>query len=94
MRIAPRLARPAAVAALAAAALALPAASAERRAARPLRHRQGGFHAQMKEARFWIGAADRLAGAGFEWSAQQATDFANNHLGQAEAAQNAMSAAC
>jgi hypothetical protein len=48
----------------------------------------------MNEARFWIGAADRLAGAGLEWRAQEATDIANHHLGQAEGALNAMSAAC
>jgi hypothetical protein len=94
MKITARLARPAAVAALAAAALAIPAASAGAEQHDPCATARAVFRAQMNEARFWIGAADRLAGAGLESSAQQATDIANQHLGQAEAALNDMSAAC
>jgi hypothetical protein len=33
-------------------------------------------------ARFWMGAADRLAGAGNETLANQATDEANFYLGR------------
>ena len=94
MRIAPRLARPAAVAALAAAALALPAASASAEQHDRCATARAVFRAQMNEARRWIGAADRLAGAGLESSAQQATDIANGHLAQAEGALNDMAASC
>jgi hypothetical protein len=52
------------------------------------------FRAQMNEARFWLGAADRLAGAGNEALANQATDEANYYLGLAQAALNDMSASC
>ena len=94
MKLAPRLARPAAVAALAAAAFALPAASAGAEMHDPCATARAVFRAQMNEARFWIRAADRLAGAGLEGSAQQATDFANQHLAQADSALSDMSAAC
>jgi len=52
------------------------------------------FRAQMNEARFWIGAADRLAAAGNEALANQATDEANFYLGLAKAALNDISASC
>jgi hypothetical protein len=48
----------------------------------------------MNEARFWIGAADRLAAAGDEAGANQATDEANHYLGLADGALGDMSAAC
>jgi len=38
----------------------------------------------MNEARFWIGAADKLAAAGNESMANQASEQANFFLGQAE----------
>jgi hypothetical protein len=52
------------------------------------------FRAQMNEARFWIGAADRLAATGNEALANQATDEANFYLGLAKAALNDISASC
>ena len=48
----------------------------------------------MNEARFWIGAADRLAATGNEALANQATDEANFYLGLAKAALNDISASC
>jgi hypothetical protein len=48
----------------------------------------------MDEARFWIGAADRLASAGNEAGANAASAEANHFLGQAEGALNDMSEAC
>src|SRR5262245_24608323 len=52
------------------------------------------IRAQMHEARFWSGAADRLAAAGNEALANQATDEANFYLGLAKAALNDISASC
>lgn len=94
MKLAPRLARHAVVATLAAAAFAIPTASASAEMHDPCATARAVFRAQMNEARFWIRAADRLAGAGLESSAQQATNIANQHLAQAEGALNDMSAAC
>jgi hypothetical protein len=48
----------------------------------------------MNEARFWIGAADRLAAGGNEALANQATGEANFYLGLAQTALNDMSASC
>jgi hypothetical protein len=48
----------------------------------------------MNEARFWIGAADRLAAGGNETLANQATDEANFYLGLAKTALNDISASC
>jgi hypothetical protein len=48
----------------------------------------------MNEARFWIGAADRLAGAGNHSAANQATAQANYYLDLANGALGRMSAAC
>jgi hypothetical protein len=93
MRLVSRLAPPAAIAALAA-ALAIPAAPACAERHDPCATARAAFHAHMNEARFWIGAADRLAEAGHEWLAQQATDQANSYLGQAEGDLGDMSAAC
>jgi hypothetical protein len=42
------------------------------------------FEADMTDARFWIGAADRLAAAGNEDSADMAMNEANHYLNQAE----------
>jgi hypothetical protein len=52
------------------------------------------FRAHMNEARFWIGAADRLAAGGNEALANQATGEANFYLGLAQTALNDMSASC
>jgi hypothetical protein len=52
------------------------------------------FRSYMNEARFWIGAADRLAGAGNQSAANQATAEANHYLGLAKGALGDVSAAC
>jgi hypothetical protein len=52
------------------------------------------FRAAMNEARFWIGAADRLAAAGNYSSADLASAEADYYLGQASEALDAMGAAC
>ena len=52
------------------------------------------FRANMNEARFWIGAADRLAAAGNHTAANQANNQANYYLGLADGALATMSAAC
>ena len=52
------------------------------------------FRSYMNEARFWIGAADRLAGAGNDSAANQATAQANRYLDLANGALGRMSAAC
>lgn len=44
------------------------------------------FRANMDEARFWIGAADRLAGAGNEAGANAASAEAAHFMGVAEGA--------
>jgi len=51
------------------------------------------YQSYMNDARFWIGAADRLAAAGNEASAYQATGEANYYLGLADRALD-MSAGC
>jgi hypothetical protein len=48
----------------------------------------------MNQARCWIGAADRLADAGYEDLAQQATDRVDFYLNMAEAALNVMTIRC
>jgi hypothetical protein len=48
----------------------------------------------MNEARFWIGAADRLAEGGNGTMADQATAEANHYLGMADGALRDMSSAC
>jgi hypothetical protein len=48
----------------------------------------------MNEARFWIGAADRLAAAGNGAGADAASAEASHFLAQAEGALNDMAAAC
>jgi predicted Zn-dependent protease len=52
------------------------------------------FRANMDEARFWMGAADRLAAAGNETLANQATDEANFYLGRAGSALKDMTSSC
>ena len=52
------------------------------------------FNANMAEAKFWIGAADKLAAAGNDASANAATDEANHYLDAADSALDAMAAAC
>jgi hypothetical protein len=47
---------------------------------------RAAFRAAMNEARFWLGAADRLDAAGNTSSANAATNEANYYLGQAESA--------
>jgi hypothetical protein len=61
MRLASRLASPAVIAALAAGALAITAAPANAARHDPCATARATFRAHMNEARFWIGAADRLA---------------------------------
>jgi hypothetical protein len=52
------------------------------------------FRAHMNEARFWLGAADQLAGAGNDASAELATIEANHFLALAEGALGEVSAEC
>lgn len=52
------------------------------------------FKANMDEARFWIGAADRLAGAGNEAGANAASAQADHFMGVAEGALGDMGGAC
>jgi hypothetical protein len=52
------------------------------------------FRANMNEARFWIGAADRLATAGNHSAADKASAQANYYLGRASGALADMEAAC
>ena len=52
------------------------------------------FNANMKEARFWIDAADRLADAGNGEMADKASAEADHFLHQAEGALGGMGAAC
>ena len=52
------------------------------------------FNANMKEARFWIDAADRLADAGNGEMADKASAEADHFLNQAEGALGGMGAAC
>lgn len=53
---------------------------------------RAAFRAAMDEARFWIGAADRLAGAGNSAGADAAQAEAEHYLGQAENALSGMRA--
>jgi hypothetical protein len=55
---------------------------------------RAAFRSYMNEARFWIGAADRLAGAGQDASANKASAEANYYLGLAKGALGDVSAAC
>jgi hypothetical protein len=52
------------------------------------------FRANMNEARFWLGAADQLAAAGNDASAEQASIEANHFLALAEGALGEVSAEC
>jgi hypothetical protein len=52
------------------------------------------FRSYMNEARFWIGAADRLASAGSNSAANQANAEANYYLGLAKGALGDVAAAC
>ena len=94
MRLASRLVPPAAIAALAAGALAIGAAPASAERHDACATARATFRAHMNEARFWIGAADRLAAGGNQSMANQATAEANYYLGQAEGALGAMEGAC
>lgn len=60
----------------------------------PCSDARNAFRAAMNEARFWIGAADKLAAAGNGTAADQASAEANYYLGQAEGALGDMQAAC
>ena len=55
---------------------------------------RAAFRSYMNEARFWIGAADRLAAAGNDAAANQATAEANHYLDLANGALDSMSAEC
>ena len=52
------------------------------------------FRANMNEARFWIGAADKLATAGDDEAANLATNEANHFLDLAGKALNDISSSC
>jgi len=94
MRLASRLAPPAAIAALAAGVLAIAPAPAGAARHDPCATARAAFRAHMNEARFWIGAADRLAAGGNSSMANQASAEANHFLGLAEGALGEMEGAC
>src|SRR4051794_1181639 len=74
------------VAAMAAVGVALTAGSASAARNDPCSTAKAVLHSYMNEARFWIGAADRLAGTGNESMANRASDEADYYLGLAEGA--------
>jgi hypothetical protein len=94
MRLVSRLAPPAAIAALAASALAISAAPASAERHDACATARAAFRAHMNEARFWIGAADRLAAGGNQSMANLAANEANHFLGMADGALSDMEAAC
>jgi hypothetical protein len=94
MRLVSRLVPRAAIAALATAALAIPAAPASAEPHDACATATAVFQSHMNQARYWIGAADRLADAGYEDLAQQATDRVDFYLNLAEAALNVMTIRC
>jgi hypothetical protein len=74
--------------------LALPATEASAARHNTCATARAAFRAAMNEARFWIGASDRLAAAGDSAGADAAMAEANYYMGQAEGALDDMSAAC
>ena len=84
----------AAVAATAAIGLGAGAAPASAARHNPCATAWATFRAHMNEARFWLSAADQLADAGNNASAEQATMEANHFLGLAEGALGEVSAEC
>jgi hypothetical protein len=84
----------AAVAAAATIGGSVTAAPADAARKDPCATARAAFRSYMNEARFWIGAADRLAGAGQNASANKASAEANYYLGLAKGALGDMSAAC
>ena len=60
----------------------------------PCSDARNAFRAAMNEARFWIGAADTLAAAGNNASADAASNEASYYLGVAESALGDMQGAC
>ena len=78
------------------AAIGLGAAATPASAARhnPCATARATFRGYMNEARFWIGAADRLADAGQTASANLASAEAGYYLGLADGALGDMEAAC
>jgi hypothetical protein len=84
----------AAVVAAATLGMSLTAAPASAAPKDPCATARAVFRSYMNEARFWIGAADRLAGAGNQSGANGATAEANYYLGLAKGALGGVSAAC
>jgi hypothetical protein len=94
-RLAPRLLLGGAtIAAATAIGLGVTAAPASAMRNDPCATARAAFRSYMNEARFWIGAADRLASAGNDSMANQASSEANYYLGLADGALGDMSAAC
>ena len=83
-----------AVAATASIGVGLTAAPADAARNNPCATARAIFRSYMNEARFWIGAADRLAEGGNGAMADQATAEANYYLGMADGALGDMSSAC
>jgi hypothetical protein len=94
MSLVPRLAPPAAIAALAAAALAVSAAPASAARNDPCQNARAAYQSHMTQARFWIGLADVLAAAGQESDAQLATDEANRVMDLANGDLSESESAC
>jgi hypothetical protein len=84
----------AALAATAAVGMGFAAAPSSAMPRNPCSDARNAFRAYMNEARFWIGAADRLAAAGDEAAANGATAEANYYLGLADGALGDVAAAC
>jgi hypothetical protein len=74
--------------------LALTAGPADAMPDNPCATARAIFKANMDEARFWIGAADRLAGAGNEAGANAASAEADHFMGLAEGALGDMGGTC
>lgn len=74
--------------------LALTAGPADAMPNNPCATARAIFKANMDEARFWTGAADRLAAAGNEAGANAASAEADHFMGVAEGALGDMGGAC
>src|SRR5690349_12726190 len=84
----------AAVAAAATIGVGVTAAPAGAQRANPCATARAVFHSYMTQASIWINASDRLAAAGEESLANQASDQANYYLGLAAGALDDISAVC
>ena len=94
MQFAPRVARPAVVAALAASAFAISAAPANAEIKDKCVQARQDLSNSTTWARTWIGMGDWLAGIGADHAALQASDVAGHYVQAGNAALNNISAYC